>query len=991
MSTRQTITASFHIRYAAEDGEDACILALSNESEMVACDGLGNVSDVDSIEGTAWTFYVGNTALDASNYTYEVVADGCTVTTSVSGSVGTIAVTAMSADTATVTVKVTYNGTTYTRTYTLTKAYGTTVYDLVVTPGVLSYDADGNYTGGTLTVGVRVTEKGTSTIYYNLASTGTLRTTYGLRVYRSTKNVTAYGLLEDEGGAYTPTDTSASLYLSAGGLTLSLYKDGTYSTGTLQDEETLETVQDGAQGSDGSDGTSVKIVGKADYHFGTWATAYSYTAGFTDTGITILCGETGDLSDGTTATATGPYVHAVDDDGNYTVTLASEGDCYIVDSGNEQDGDGDVWYATADGWEDLGAFAGADAEYYELRDAATYSANYASAITAVISSVADDGTITEGISNALYVVLAHVKGEDTTYVTGATVTAYLYTTVTTTDEDTGEETTVTGWQAVTLTRSGAVYSYTGTAEGIDISDLPASIRVTATYNGSTYYLTVPVTLAASNYFNYTQTLFTSVYQNANSYSTLSQTATDISARVTAIEGAGYATESYVDQKATEITSSVTSTLDGYVTAATLEIKADSIVAEVKSDYSSAGLSITDDTIELTASKVYITDSDGNTVALFSDGKVSADLIDAESIFTTYLSATNAVLGNVTIEGSIVYAQNVLNKGTEEEYLHTVDSTCGKISDSANIASYALDVCTLDGTLVIERVVDNALGFHLPFMCKASGDNNYLRGYTKYNSSAWRAMTFTDFRRLIGRELTIINNTGLGSLCLFIGNYYFIGNDTAPTALTDGIYYLPAGGATFAIDYSSTYGYLWRVSVASDSAEEQTAEEYFMDSQGVGNWDLPEECDSIDKWYVGENGWNSSGTTETSSTRFCPTSCITVPSGAATMSVQTAASKTIDGTTYHYSIDSIFAGTSDDGGASLSSVTTILAQSATELTGEGTLKTCGDGTVYRADVDIEGYEYVAVTFRVYVEDGDSLTAENATSDNVDIGNLKILFY
>ena len=956
MATRQSLTASFRVAYAAEDGEDACILALSNESEMVACDGLGNVTDVSTIEGTTWTFYVGNTAIDASEYTYSVKATGCSVEYSVDGSTGTVAVGAMSEDTATVEIEVTYDGTTYSRTYTLTKNKANISYALVVNPGVLAYDADGNYTGGAISIGVRVIDNGVATIYTDLSASGEAYTTYRLFVYRSARDSGSYTLMRYTSGTYTPSDTVAANYLSASGCTISLFL-GTSSSGTLVDQETLEVVQNGANGSDGQDGqdgTSVKIAGKAHYHFETWAAAYSYTVGFTDTDVTILCDETGDLSDGTTATGTGAYVHAVDEDGNYTVTLATEGDCYVVnnDAAADAGDNGHIWYATADVWEDLGQLAGSDgddAEFYELRDAATYSGNYASAVTAAIGSVASDGTITENIAYALYVVLAHVVGDTTSYVasSSATVTANVIVTETTTDEDTGEETITSGWQDVNFTRNGAVYYYTGTFSGVDLSDLPASIRVTATYGGNTYYLTVPVTLATDSYFSVSEKFFSSVYQNSESIATLTATA-------------------------------------------------DTIQATVESTYSKAGLTITDDTIVLTASQTYIKDGDGNTIALFSDGKVSADLIDAESIFTAYLSATNAVLGNVTIEGSIVYAQHVLNKGTESTYLE--DYTDSGSATFDGVTAQTLDVCTIDGTLVVEEDTS----FVLPYIDVDDNKvvNSFVRGKTQFNSSTWREMSFSDFRRLLGRELTIINNSCASYIKIGLGDRYFIGDDTTPTELTDGIYSLYTGRTvTFAIDYSTEYGYLWRASEASYGSDGSVLPEDVMALAGY-YWDLP-----TTDFTAGEGYWQEDGTLGGGSTSFlCPSACIGVPANTTTASIQTCATKTINGTTYHYTIYNIYAGTAGDSAASyLTDVTTLLADGDTALTGTGTgtLKLGGDGTVYRADVNVEGYDYIVVSFRVFTETAsggtstsgyDGLTAETAVlGTNIELSNLKILFY
>ena len=738
------------------------------------------------------------------------------------------------------------------------------------------------------------------------------------------------------------------------------YQVYTYTDGTTY---TTDPHIIGVYGESGRDGTSA-INGTCEGWWETWAEIYSVIADAVangDTDATWLCNEIGETSSGTATASGAPYVIAIDSEGNYSTATADTGTCYVVTADN---GDlyGHVFCAGSAGWEDIGTLQGADAEYYGIEDVTgTGGGSYVQAVlaSAEYDSDSEKVVITENIVYAVSVRLAHVKGTTTEYISGATGTLTI------------------GGNTFSLTESSLVYTASGTIE--NVSSIPQTAVVKLTYDGTDYTMTLAVTHEAGYLVQQTTDALLQYIQGDFSSSLITQTATKVTATVT-------------------------------------------------DNLSSAGISITSSTVTIDASKVYILNGD-DTAALFENGKISATYLDVDtliadyiesntavlgSVFTEYLQSSSAVLGNVTIEGSIVYAQNVLNKGTEEEYLHTVDGATkaeiaemddtwngNVISDSGNVASYALDVCTLDGTLVIERVVDNAYGFHLPFI--SVNDGFLLRGYTQYNSSAWRAMTFTDFRRLIGRELTIINNTGLQYLYLFIGYSYFVGNDTEPTELTDGIYILPAGGATLAIDYSSKYGYIWRASVASEGAGDQTPEQWVTAEVTGTNWDLPEECDSIDEWTAGEGYWQEDGTLGGESTSFlCPSAGIGVPSGTTTASIQTCATKTINGTTYHYTIYNIYAGTAGDSAASyLTDVTTLLADGDTALTGTGTLKACDDGTVYRADVNVEGYDYIVVSLRVFTETAsgststsgyDGLTAETAVlGTNVELSNLKILFY
>ena len=229
------------------DGTSPCQIILTNEAEVVACDGLGNVSDASSIEGTSWVFYEGLTAVAIADYDYTVTASGCTVSTSVSAATGTITVTAMSSDMATVTVAVTYEGNTYSRIYTLTKNYSGLSYAIVVSPAVISVDADGALNTSTLTYGVRVYDNGTVTTYTDLSTSGDAYTKYGLYLYWMYKDGTSYTRLTSTSGSMALSDYSANI-ISYGGLTLLLYQGGTYSTGTLVDKEGIELVTDGEDG-----------------------------------------------------------------------------------------------------------------------------------------------------------------------------------------------------------------------------------------------------------------------------------------------------------------------------------------------------------------------------------------------------------------------------------------------------------------------------------------------------------------------------------------------------------------------------------------------------------------------------------------------------------------------------------------------------------------------------------------------------------------------
>ena len=237
------------------DGVSACSLVLTNEAEVVACDGLGNVADFDTIEGTSWQLYLGTTALSISDYTYTVTASGCVVSTTTSGATGTITLTEMSEDTATVTISATYSGVTLERIYTLSKNYSGISYAIVASPATIVVDSDGNLGTTSITYAVRVNDNGTVATYTDLSTSGEAYTKYGLLMYWTYKDGTTYVAMTSSSGTLSLSSYATDI-ISSGGLEIHLYK-GTYSSGTLVDKEGLEVVSDGEDGEDGEGGLSL--------------------------------------------------------------------------------------------------------------------------------------------------------------------------------------------------------------------------------------------------------------------------------------------------------------------------------------------------------------------------------------------------------------------------------------------------------------------------------------------------------------------------------------------------------------------------------------------------------------------------------------------------------------------------------------------------------------------------------------------------------------
>lgn len=417
------------------------------------------------------------------------------------------------------------------------------------------------------------------------------------------------------------------------------------------------------------------------------------------------------------------------------------------------------------------------------------------------------------------------------------------------------------------------------------------------------------------------------------------------------------TEGAITVTANEITSSVASTLEGYVTSSQLTQTATEITATVESDYSSAGLSITDDTIVLYAEKVYV-ENDGEQAALFEDGKISADYIDAEEVVTDYFEAENAVIEDLTIEGNITYKTTIINKGNYADYFH--DVTPYGLSTSYP----CLDVCSLSGPVVLDAPLQNVIGNNicLPFVYGSSGNvSSYVRGVTTYNAAISRSMTWEDFRRCIGKEIILTNHTGsqVNVYC-----YGYVDEDGTFMAYSSGFLTINNGySASFLLRYLSC-GFVWEVRHATSFIGIEQDKDL--------SWDLPDGA-------VAYQDYQWSGSSRVSATGYMATGLLTVPEGTQRVQLEVLS----DGDNL-LAIDGVYIGTT-------TSLGTTLLDSTTE---DCTVKRYDDSYAYAVsfDVDESAAHYLAVNVAVY--DGTSGTPGDlvAVSDtDVDIDNLKILFY
>lgn len=248
-----TVSVCVPIRVKAKDGKNgtdgvnAVRLDLDNENDTMLYDGHGTLLS-GSVTSQA-SLYDG-TVKKTSGVAYSCAAMGCTATISAKG---VVTVTAMSADTGSVTVSAVYGGNTYTAVLTLKKLVGVDKYDIALSANSVKVSASGVATPSAITISVyRTAQNGSRT---KLAS---LPVGYSLTV----DGVTT---LYSGSATLTPSKTATShtvqlLYLN-----------------TVLDSETIPVVKDGADGDD-ADSHLLSTTGTS--HDGTSsATGYVYVDG----------------------------------------------------------------------------------------------------------------------------------------------------------------------------------------------------------------------------------------------------------------------------------------------------------------------------------------------------------------------------------------------------------------------------------------------------------------------------------------------------------------------------------------------------------------------------------------------------------------------------------------------------------------------------------------------------------------------------------------
>ena len=242
------------------NGSSTVILDLDNENQTVAA-----AKDGTWIAGTTATttarLYLGATQLTSGiTWSVQSATTGITYSETNNTSSYTVSVTSMTTalTNGTITVKAVYNGVTYTKTFTISKANagadGTpaTVYWLSTSASAIAKNAAGTYNPTSFTIDA-------------YSQTGTnAQTAYTGRIRIQTQATLNGAWTTTYSSAGNESSTTYSVPASIVAIRVYLYQAGGFTT--LLDQETLPVVSDGQTGSSGERGSrQIVITGTADW------------------------------------------------------------------------------------------------------------------------------------------------------------------------------------------------------------------------------------------------------------------------------------------------------------------------------------------------------------------------------------------------------------------------------------------------------------------------------------------------------------------------------------------------------------------------------------------------------------------------------------------------------------------------------------------------------------------------------------------------------
>lgn len=223
-----------------KDGTNAIRLDLDNENDSMLYDGAGKL--VSGNVTSQATLYDGATAV-TSGVKYSIVCNGCTATIAN----GKVTVTAMSADTGSVTVTATYNGKTYTAILSLKKLVGVDKYDIVLSANQIVVDGDTGKVTSPSSIKITV---------YRTAQNGTRTLVTDLSPYSLTLIVQVSGATEFDA---TATYMKNGGYYQCNAPAKDFYVTLEDKNSNVLDHETIPAVSSGATGPQGEASTTYTL------------------------------------------------------------------------------------------------------------------------------------------------------------------------------------------------------------------------------------------------------------------------------------------------------------------------------------------------------------------------------------------------------------------------------------------------------------------------------------------------------------------------------------------------------------------------------------------------------------------------------------------------------------------------------------------------------------------------------------------------------------
>lgn len=852
-----------------EDGVAAIRLDLDNENDAMLYDGAGTLVS-GSVTSQA-TLYAGVTAVDASDVTWGVTNSGCTATVSS----GKVTVTALSATSATVTVKATYNGATYTAVLSLKKLVGVDKYDIVLSANSVSVDVNNSnaLSPTSVTVGVyRTAQNGSRALQSTLTSGHSLTCT----PYGGTETALTYS----GGKATIAPSASVTSY------TVTLYDADGYvldceNIPVLKDGTNGEKGADGTDGTDGEDGVTLILtpdpvelaIDEETGKVSADATCtITYKAGATSGAVTDI-----KITGVSHLAVTNPQVWVSDN--AITVPTSSFGTQAVTwtdADGNTQSKDIAYGSYYVDFTCTCGTLTGVPGRM--LMQAAvsamwgrtfSNSEKYESIYTKLYGTDGDIAALQTKISqNAEAIELKASSADLTTVKTalqsdidGVESTANAAQTAaenaqTAAENAASEVATMQASVSALEVEADKISAKTRKYNGINILAADSAGKEDSTNTSAD--ITASGTKTLTFYLRKAVT-------KGNTYRFHAELASQIGGSKATYLRLRYGSSTIL---ASAITSSTSLSAGVAYYNADFTATADYAAGTVLYVYLYVGTVASGDTVTLLNCALlydleqYMLDTGfdifGHTFQVTADNFI---VLNNEGVRNLYLDT----YGNLIVRGAVNNDTLWIDANNISSYLLSCPASVGEVAASrsgnivysgGSVTSYCLDLFRVPSVVVL---ANNSTynGFLLP---SASGTGGFCRTKTTYLSDAARWLTFADMRMLVGRSFTFINQgcnimVGLGAFYYVedgISNYTPWGNTTSGQGTAIMLKHGEFITVTMRLD--ANYGYIWEIEGAYTGANGTTVESLFAGSDD--NWNVPDQTSLTLGTYMTPSGGTS---------------------------------------------------------------------------------------------------------------------------------------